>query len=417
MGSLPLLLGIGLLARLGMLFWYLRTHGWVPETWEYEVLALNLLEKHEFSYPHLGNDYRSYVGPVFPFLCYLLHLIGGHSLFLYVVFHLSLGLTTIWLTHRLATRWLGTQTGYLAGLLVALEPGLVVYNSYKVDVLTLAMCLLLIGLEVFDRVTSTGRYRWSAFLGGLVGVAAMTRLDLVALLAPYVLWLMRDGASRRKILAHALLATGLTALMVGPWIARNYAVHGRILLTTTSGEQLWIGNHQGSIGVPDPSGNAYYLKVAPPSIRDAVTHGSELEQYDAFRKEAVHNILGDPAGFLRRAFQKFVYFWWFTPTYGEFYQDVPKELRDAYKIGYAILLGLALMGVAGVGKIGDGRLQLLGWSALAIMLVIAVIHAVYFVEGRHRVLVMPLLLMFSASGGHILITRAGRFRRRPGTLA
>ena len=415
MGSLTFLLGIGLLARLGMLFWYLSTHGWTPETWEYEKIALNLLEKHEFSYPYLGNDYRSYVGTVFPFFCYLLHVIGGQSLALYVVVHLSLGLTTVWLTYRLASKWLGAQTGSIAGLMVALEPGLVVYNSYKVDVLTLAICLLLIGLAVFDRVTSTGQYRWSALLGGLVGVAILTRLDLIALLAPYVLWLIRGGHPRRAILVHGLLATGLAIVLMTPWIARNYAVHGRLLLTTTSGEQLWIGNHEGATGAPDPSGSAS-LRAAPSSIRDAVVRGTELEQYDAFRTEAVRTILGDPAGFFHRALRKFAYFWWFTPAYGEFYQKIPKGLRDTYRFGYAILLILAVMGAVTVRAIDDKRTRLLLWSALAIMFVIAFIHAAYFVEGRHRVLVMPLLLMFSAQGASILAVRAIRSRRLPGTL-
>ncbi|TAJ22692.1 MAG: hypothetical protein EPO64_13125, partial [Nitrospirae bacterium] len=60
--ALPVLLGIGLAVRLGMLFWYLSRHGWAGETWEYEVIALNLLEKGEYFYPFHGTDYRSYVG-------------------------------------------------------------------------------------------------------------------------------------------------------------------------------------------------------------------------------------------------------------------------------------------------------------------------------------------------------------------
>lgn len=389
-----------------MLVWYLSTHGWTPETWEYEALALSLLDKQEFSYPHLGVDYRSYVGPVYPFLGYLLHLIGGKSLILYVIFHLSLGLAVIWLTYRLATRWLGEQTGVIAGLLVALEPGLLVYNSYKVDVLTLSMCLLLAGLDLFDRVTSTGRYRWSALLGGLAGISAMTRMDLIALLTPYVLWLLLEGTSRRRMLMHGLLAAAVSALVISPWLVRNYSVHGRVLLTTTSGEQLWIGNHAGSTGIPHPEGSAYYLRTAPASIREAVSHGTELSQYDAFRTEAIHTIQGDPAGFLRRALRKFGYFWWFTPAYGEYYSSIPAGLREAYKGLYATLLALAMIGGAAAWRqICEERVRLLLSTVVVVMLVIALIHAVYFVEGRHRVLVMPLLLIFSAAGVRSLFGR------------
>jgi 4-amino-4-deoxy-L-arabinose transferase-like glycosyltransferase len=406
------LLVIGLFVRLSMLLWYLSTHGWVPETWEYEVIAFNLLEKQEFFYPYLGNNYRSYVGPVFPFLCYVLHLVGGKSLILYIVFHLSVALTTIWLTYRLAFRWFSREAGILAGLFAALEPGLVVYNSYKVDVLTLAICLLLVGLALFERVAATGRYRLSALLGGFVGLAMLTRLDLVAILAPFALWLVLAGAPRRAVLLHGLLAAGMALLLTVPWLARNYAVHGRLLLTTTSGQQLWIGIHEGTTGPSNPLRSSFTWDSASPSIRDAVAHGTELEQYDAFRTEAVRAILIDPTGFLRRAAGKFVYFWWFTPTYGMFYKDIPVVLRDAYKVLYAVLLALAVVGVVTVWKDGDARRWLPAWSALAVIITIVLIHSIYFVEGRHRVLVMPLFLMFSAYGAQTVAALAARWRLR-----
>lgn len=394
------------------MLWYLSRHGWTPETWEYEVIALNLLEKQEFSYPHLHTNYRSYVGPVFPFLCFLLHLIWGKGLFLYMVFHLSVALTTIWLTYRLACRWFTSRTGMLAGLFAALEPGLVVYNSYKVDVLTLAICLLLVGLAVFDRVMVTGRYWWSALLGGLVGMAVMTRLDLIAILAPFVVWLALVGLPRRAVLMHSLLAVGMMLLVVMPWLARNYILHGRVLLTTTSGEQLWISNHENVTGSLHPDDIARYLEFVPPSIQDAVARGTELEQYDAFRTEAIRVILDDPAGFLRRAAVKFVYFWWFTPTYGWFYQDIPGVLRNAYKVLYAVLLVLAVLGAWTAWKSGDTIRWLPASSALAVILTVVLIHSIYFVEGRHRVLVMPLFLMFSALGVHALSALATRWRCR-----
>lgn len=403
-GPLPALLGIGLLVRLGMLLWYLSTHGWTPEIWEYEVLALNLLNKGEFSYSYLGNEYRSYVGPVFPFICYVLHLVGGQSLFLYVVFHLSIALVTIWLTYRLASAWFSKEAGGLAALLAALEPGLIVYNSYKVDVITLAACLLLVGLAVFERVAASGHYRWSALLGGLVGVAMLTRLDLFTILTPYGLWFALGSTSRRRILLHGLLAAGMTLLVLTPWLARNYTVHGRVLLTTTAGEQLWLGNYTGSPGTPDPSARAAYLQIAPASLREAIAHGTELEQNDAFLADAVRTIQADPASFLRQTARKFVYFWWFSPTYGLHYKDFG-SLRDAYKALYAVLLVLAIVGAAALWKSDDVRRRLPAWSAMVMIMAIVLIHSVYFLEGRHRVLVMPLLLMFSAEGVSALTTR------------
>lgn len=408
--ALLLLLGIGFAVRLGMLFWYLSQHGWAGETWEYEVIALNLLGKGEYSYPFHGTDYRSYVGPVFPILCYLLHLIGGKGLFLYHVFHLSIALTTIWLTYQLASKWFSPRTGLIAGLFVALEPGLIVYNSYKVDVLTLAMCLLLLGLALFDRMVSTGEYRWTALLGVLLGLSVMTRLDLIALLGPFLMW-WAVARPWRVVVPHFLLVCAIALVVVSPWLARNYTVHGRVLFTTTAGEQLWVGNYEGTTGSSTPLTGESHLDHAPPAIKEALAHGTELQQYDAFRKEARRAIAADPAGFVQRAAGKFLAFWWFTPTYGLFYVDLPVLLRDGYKLLYLVLLLLAVAGAAMLWIEGPLSHRLPAWSALAAIFVVALIHSAYFVEGRHRILVMPLFLMFSAYGFQTLTAFAARLRQ------
>lgn len=393
-----------------MLLWYLSLHGWAGETWEYEVIALNLLENGEYFYPFHGTDYRSYVGPVFPILCYLLHLIGGKGLFLYYVFHLSVALTTIWLTYRLASRWFSPQTGLIAGLLVALEPGLIVYNSYKVDVLTLAMCLLLLGLALCDRMVSTGEYRWTALLGILLGLSVMTRLDLIALLGPFLVW-WAVARPRRVVVSHFLLVCTIALVVVSPWLARNYAVHGRVLFTTTAGEQLWVGNYEGTTGSATPLTGESHLDHAPPAIKEAMAHGTEIQQYDAFREEAVRAITANPVGFVQRAAGKFLAFWWFTPTYGLFYKDIPALLRDGYKLLYSVLLLLAVAGAAMLWREGPPSRRLPAWSALATIFVVALIHSAYFVEGRHRILIMPLFLMFSAYGFQALTAFTARLRQ------
>jgi 4-amino-4-deoxy-L-arabinose transferase-like glycosyltransferase len=407
-GSLPIILAVGLLARLSMLVWYLSEHNWAPETFEYEDIARGILENGEFTYYHLGTPYRSYVGPVFPVISALLHVIGGPSLVAYVLFHLTVALTTVWLTYRLGARWFSEDAGRLAALLTALEPGLLVYNSYKVDVITLSTCLLLCGLLLFDRLAATGRYRWSVLLGGLAGIAILTRLDLIALLAPFAWWLASGRTDRRTVLRSGLLASVVTVAVLTPWLARNYAVHGRVLLTTTSGEQLWIGNYEGSPGTPHPDVTAHYLRVAPPALREAMLRGTELEQLDAFRSEAIRAIWTDPAEFFQRSARKLFYFWWFTPTYGLTYPHIPQGLREGYKALYALLLALAVAGAWAALREGSPARTGAVWTLLAVMLTVALIHSVFFVELRHRVLVTPLILLLSAYGAGSLVASIPR---------
>lgn len=396
---LVILLGLGLTVRLAVLLWYLSTHGWVPETWEYEVIALNLLDRHEFTYSYYGTEYRSYIAPAFPILCYLLHVIGGRGFVLYFIFHLSVSLLTIWLTYTLASRWLNGRTGFVAALLVAVEPGIVVYNSYKVDVVTLASCLLLVGLLLFERMATEERIRYAILFGVLTGLAILTRMDLVAILAPFLVWMALPPRPLRVIIPRLVLVASLAVLMIAPWLIRNYLVHGRpIFITTTAWEQLWMGNYENTSGSPVPIGGGWRIDFASPFIKAKVVTGTELEQYDAFRDEALRLIAADPAAFMVRAAKKFFYFWWFTPIYGDFYTNIPIWMRESYKGLYAILFALALLGGAAVIRGGDKRQIFRMLSVLAVILTVVLIHSVYYVEGRHRVLVMPLVLMFSAFG-------------------
>jgi hypothetical protein len=70
------------------------------------------------------------------------------------------------------------------------------------------------------------------------------------------------------------------------------------------------------------------------------------------------------------------------------------------------------VGATTVWKCGDARRRLPVWSALAVITYIVLIHSVYFLEGRHRVLVMPLFLMFSAHGVQTIAALASRWQQR-----
>jgi 4-amino-4-deoxy-L-arabinose transferase-like glycosyltransferase len=131
--SLRMILLGGLFLRLTALFWYLSTHGWKGETWEYEVIANNLLAGKGFVFLFHGSVYRSLCVPFFPAICAALHWLGGSGLGLYYVFQLSCALGIISLTYFLTTRLFGENAAGYAGWLVALDPASIVYQSYKVD--------------------------------------------------------------------------------------------------------------------------------------------------------------------------------------------------------------------------------------------------------------------------------------------
>lgn len=396
---LLVVIGLGVLVRLGVLLLYLDRHGWVGETWETEVVASNLLQGDGYGFAMHNTLYRSYSVPVFPLVSYLLHRLGGPGLAAYYTFHLLSAAGLIWLTHAIAIRWFGASTAVLAATLVAFEPGLVMYGSYKVEPTTLTTLLMLAAFYLF--VAMTCSFDWLRALGAglLIGLGVLTRSEPIVTLALIPVWLLFERKRWRSLVIPACVVVLGTALSMSPWLIRNYAIHGQLLLTTTSGETLWRGNNPNSTGTTVTTDLRAQFDAAPEEFRGRILRGGELEQNSLFQQEALDFIAGDPVGFLRRATTKFYYFWWFTPMFGtQHYEWILPQLMGAYKGLYLLLLAATAIGLYRLVRYSDEDGRRVVVYLMTVVVMTGALHAIYYVEGRHRVLVMPFLLIVAAQG-------------------
>lgn len=394
LSPLAIILLAALALRVGALALYLSTHGGKAETWEYETLAVNLLAGRGYTLPWHNADYRSSIVPVYPLVCWALHKIGGPGLALYHAFHIATALALLCLIYVLAERWFGRATAIAAAALAALEPGLLVYQSYKVDVVGFASLLLLLGIHFFTLAREEDSTAAAAAGGLVLGIGILTRPDLAALGALLAVNTAKSSRPARMILSAALAAS----LVLAPWLARNYAIHGRFLLTTISGENLWFGNNPNANGTSQAVSGKSQYEAAPDAFRAAVENAGELGQNRLFKEAALAHISADPAGFFRRLVRKFYYFWWFTPTYGsKYYEWLSEGLKAGYRFVYLALLTLSALGIWKAVTSGAGTRRF-AIDLLVVIGGISAIHSIYFVEGRHRLLVMPLLLIFAGKG-------------------
>jgi hypothetical protein len=173
---------------------------------------------------------------------------------------------------------------------------------------------------------------------------------------------------------------------------------------------FWLGNNPylftGSAMTPD--GSAVIERV-PALVRDRLYALDELGQQDYFEREAIQFVRERPYDFLKRWAVKFGYFWWFSPQTGLLYS---REWLIGYKIFYVLTAALAAIGVAVRWQERAGTPT--EWSAtlmiLGCCLVISLLQSFYYVEGRHRLAIEPLLLIFAGGGA---VAGIHRLRRRP----
>lgn len=303
------------------------------------------------------------------------------------------------LVFQLANRMFGHRAAVAAGLVYALDPLLVIasgllYPEASAAVLLTAIVLIAVGAAERDAV---GR---SALAGALLGLLVLLRP--VALVLPPIVggWIAVTAATRPTRKAAHLGALCLTLVLVlTPWTARNYRIHGRLVPPATAG-----------------------IHTAPVPAEEVAEGGLVVSMSRwAWRH---------PAALLSRVTRQFAQFWELMPT--RMTTDDPvkrgrlherdsrlsvrplfsRRLRDLVSAGtFSLELILALAGVAVVGRTRRGYTLLL----LGVILAFAVGYAIFVAKLRYRIPILPLVFLFSGAGAataYQLIRRAADRRDR-----
>lgn len=283
---------------------------------------------------------------------------------------------------------------------------------------TLSAALLLAGVALGVR---NERHRGSvlgyAATGALLGLAALTRVNLIVAAPAFALSLLRTRDARRSVLA---LAAGF-GLTFSPWIVRNLA-HGYVGLSTVSGvNAAAMATHHGLLSgaelqaalgrdldlrafLRDPAaldgpGVASLLWEPLQNGRyTALTGLSEIE-IDRRFGAAAHEAFARHPFQLARAYAANL--WHFASSFFE---------RDA-GLGGAIYRGLsfALLLLAGIGlaaRAREGEAGLVLGSAAIVLAVALSSAAVTLVYYRYRVPTAPLIALLAGLGAQALLDRA-----------
>jgi len=380
--------------RLVALFSYLCLQKQGDPRWEYETIALRLLEGRGFTYSLFGSVYQSMVVPVFPVLCAALHWVWGPGLGLYYAFNLAVSAALVWTIHGLARSLLGPRAALWAAAFAAFEPGSILYQSYKVDVAPLAALLMVLAVKHYIESDQHGSTPGVFLAGGLAGIAVLTRPDTLAVFAVPVLWRRLSG-SRSAIRGGAIVFAAAMVLAVAPWLARNYRLHGRLMITSASGMLLWAGNNSHSTGTLWAADGTMIFSSIPSEFRTRLEGAGEAANDQDFREAALAYIRSDPVAAAARWGKNFLRYFTFSRDYSgrKYYPWVPAVFVYAYRALFMSLVAAALWGTW--TSVRSGRLAVLTlWGP---PLGLALIHATHYVEGRHRLLALPFLFILMAA--------------------
>lgn len=414
---LLLLVVAGVLVRMAII---LATKSYLyPELFEYEDVIKNLLAGKGFVYYNtkFQIDYYAAIHPLFTFLCAAIYIITDHSFLAVEIFQVLISVTTGYLIYLVGDFIFNDKRISLIGAaLTIFHPGQVIYSTLKIQSPVLDTFFFALTALLILKAGKTQKMRDFVILGALLGLGSLARGTLIICLPIAAAYYFLALRLRRTDHIKKVGITFIFALLIlSPWWIRNYLIfRSPVFMTTESmGYTLWVGFNEKATGTLWAlSGNTQWDEADADFKNRVLNQKDEISQQNIFRKEALGFIVRNPARAITLYIKRLFYFWWFTPTQGTLY---PKIYFAIYKIFYKLSLVFIFFSLFNIflrsGAISKTAVALI----FSILLVLGLIQGIYYIEGRHRWEIEPLILLFAAHG--IRIFSPSKIAHRLKTIA
>lgn len=367
-----------------------------PHVWEYEEAAVNLLNGKGFVQMHLGAPHFSPFPPLYSFFCAGLYFITNHNFLILELLQVVISAFICVIVFKIADSVFNRPTAVFSALLTAFHPGLIIYTA-KLHPLVMDTFFISLVVLAFLKFGSDFSIRNQVIAGVVSGLCMLTRPTIALFLFLAIIWFFYRGVcSKKRIIFGSFVVLFISFLIILPWTIRNYAIHRQfIFIQASAGELFWRGNNINASGSSYRADGRTMLESASPDFLEELYSLDELGQNELFKEEAFDFIKTHPFKAVRLFIKKIYYFWWFSPQSGIEY---PRPYLLSYKILYS---GILLFAVLGIVFSLRSKINNIKWGAKLITLLfisISVAQSLFYVEGRHRWAIEPLLLIFTAYG-------------------
>jgi hypothetical protein len=289
--SLLAILGAAFVVRVGLLAIYpsLPLVQWLVEGTDavgYMQLSQNLLWTQSFHFD--GGAATAFRVPGYPIVLVFTYALWQNLLPTQIL-QIAVDVLTVFVTYQIAKQISDSPvTPLLAAAVVALHPLMAVTSlSFRPE--TLAVFFLALAILLLLRSPNSIRTGVVAALALTVAVYLkhiLIAAAIVFLLAFAVRLLLVSGLKRVQLAAWMPLL--ILALLLTPWVARNFVALGAFVpLTTSSGSNLYGGNN--------PQADGGFVSAEP----YVLPHVTEVESDRIFTERAISWIQSNPLAFAK----------------------------------------------------------------------------------------------------------------------
>lgn len=342
-----------------------------------------------------------YQAPLYPYFLGVLYSLFSEDTAMIRIVQAVMGAVASVLIALATHRLFGRRSAIVAGVFLALYAPAVFFDGLiqKSSLDLLLMCLLLWLSTFLMQGLSAPRCFWSGFVLGCLSLTRENAVLFVPVFLVWLVWLLRRPA--KPVLAFVL---GLIAALA-PIIVRNFAISGDVLLTTAQfGPNFYIGNHEGASGTYEPlrkgqGSVAFEQKDATAIAEASLGHMASPAQVSRYwAGQAFEWMRAHPADWLSLTFRKLLL------ALNRVEATDTEDLQSHAEWSVVLRAGkylfhfgvLAPLGLLGLWITRARRRELQIFYALIVVYLMSVL--VFYVLGRYRYLLVPLLLPFAGAG-------------------
>ncbi len=357
-----------------------------------------------------GIPHAYFMSPLYPYIVSLVAQLTGNPELWVRILQSIFGGGTVLLTFLLGRSLFARSAGLLAAAVVAVYAPLIYYDGL---LLTESLQTLLLTAHLYLFVTAFARadLRYWIGAGVVLGLSVVTRASIILFLpAVFVVWFFLRTEKRpplRNMVAYAVT----TLLMLLPTALHNAAAEGVFMPVASSfGFNLYAGNNPEATGLytmpegvdldKDPNGDRW--------VEEQTGREMNAAQVSAFwRDRAIAWMLAHPGETVSLQFRKLLLFFYTgeIDQLGLSMRFYTKEFGPV--IGLPAGLFPVLLFLSAIGLILALRSRLGGWIPPAFLAIYILSTVVFFVSGRLRLPIMPLLIIY-ASFAVVMFVRRSR---------
>ena len=377
------------------LFYHLAGDGRTYDEWAQRIAGGDWLGQGVF-----------YQAPLYPYFLGALQMVFGHNLWLIRFFQILLGSLSCALIYCVGKQLFSRRAGIAAGFLLAVYTPAIFFDAL-IEKSILDLCLL--SLLLLLLVQAMVRQRWQQWLAcgivlGLFGLSRENALVWVAIVAPWICFYFSNQSRTMRARWAAWFFAGMLLILI-PVGMRNWFIGGEFKLTTSQlGANFFIGNNSAAdgtygsvrkiIGEPQLEGSDA-TRLAERAAGRSLSAG---EVSDYWLKKSLDYIRSAPGRSLGLLAKKWLMVW------------NAREVEDSDDFyiygqwsGVLALLGwvshfgvLVPLAAAGLWLTRRDWRRLSLFYAMIVGFALSV--AVFYIFGRYRFPLVPLLALFAGAG-------------------